>query len=165
MGAQWISERVLIEAVGEQAAMVLLRERASRPFYIRKKAPNPDLVALIGAEAALALTVAFGGSDVLLPTARTRPEPRKKRVAELLEAGESVRDVAGVTGVSVRFVSEVKRDLGLTKPIKRRARSKRSVVVDMLKAGRAKADIAKACGCSPAYIQGVYRALQTEVRA
>lgn len=164
MGAVWVPAARLVETVGEEAAAILLREKTSRPLYIRARAPHPALVELIGAGPAAALSEAYGGFDILLPTVAIRPEPRKVRVAELLEAGASIREVAAEVGVSARFVAEVKRDLGLSRP-RLKAKVGRRVIENMLKAGRKDAEIARACAVTERHVRGVRLALQRGAQA
>lgn len=164
MGAAWVSAQRLTEAIGPEAAAILLREKSSKPLYVRRRAPHPDIVELIGAGPAAALSEAFGGSDLLLPTSTIRPEPRKTRVIELLESGASARVAAEVAGVSVRFASEVRRDLGLSRPRKKPKASK-EIIMDMIRAGRKDAEIAQACGVTRKSVWCLRLELQREARA
>ncbi|WP_028578673.1 hypothetical protein [Desulfomicrobium escambiense] len=164
MSATWCPAARLAEIVGEEAAAILLREKASRPLYVRARAPHPDLVELIGAGPAAALSATYGGQDIILPTSAIRPEPRKVRVAELLEAGASIRDVAAEVGVSARFVGEVKRDLGLSRP-RRKPKVGREVIEAMVRAGRMDAEIAQSLGVPQKRVWCVRQEIQREARA
>lgn len=160
MAGIWVPLVRLEEIMGQAAAHALATVRGGAAVYVGQT-PSADLVALCGddTDAAKRLCVEYGGSDIVLPSVLIRPAPKKTRIAAMVEAGLGNAEIIREVGCTLRYVAEIRRDLGLTKSTKKRARSKRSIVVDMLKAGRAKADIAKACGCSPAYIQGVQVAL------
>jgi hypothetical protein len=164
MSATWCPAARLVEVVGEGAALVLLKTYGGTARYIRKRTPHPDMVALIGAGPAAALSEHFGGTDVLFPSCEVRPATAKGKLVPLLEGGASAAEAAKVAGCSVRFASEVKRDLGLSKP-KRKAKVGVQIIRDMIRAGRKDIEIARACGVTAKHVWRVRLAIQREARA
>lgn len=160
MAGIWVPLVRLEEIMGRDAAHALATARGGNSVYIGQT-PSEDLIALCGddTEAAKRLCVEYGGSDIVLPSVLVRPVAKKLRIAAMIEGGCGNAEIIRECQCTLRYVAEVRRDLGLTKSTKKRARSKRSIVVDMLRAGRPKSYIAKACACSPEYIQGVQVAL------
>ncbi|WP_028578459.1 hypothetical protein [Desulfomicrobium escambiense] len=165
MSAVWMPAARLVEIVGDGAALVLLRAYGGRALYLRRHEPHPDLVAMVGIEAAEALTREMGGTDVLFPSCAVRPATAKERLAPLLEAGISARDAARQAGCSTRFASEVRKDLGLSRPRPKRPKAARALIEGMIRAGRKDAEIAASCGVTCKHVWCVRLALQRRAQA
>jgi len=100
----------LIEVIGTQATLDLVRGYGGRRLYIRKQ-PRPDsAVALrIGEGPARQLSAYFGGATIELPAERNALiRLRDQSILERLEAGASPREVAAEHGLSPRHVRHIR---------------------------------------------------------
>lgn len=116
MAAVWVPLVRLEAIMGVDAARILCTAMAGEPVYVGQK-PRQEMVDLVGEGPAMALSKHYGGSDILLPTAMIRPEPKKTRVAELVESGASIRDIVRECGCTARYVQDVKKDLRAGKAV------------------------------------------------
>lgn len=124
MAAIWVPLIRLEEIMGRDAARLLCTSMAGEPVYIGQT-PRAEMAALVGEGPALALSKHYGGSDIVLPTAMIRPEPKKTRVAVMIEAGASIRDIVRECGCTARYVAEVKRDLRTVRVVVTRERKRK----------------------------------------
>ena len=162
MSAVWLSQARLEKIVGPEAAQTILKAYAGQGLYIRMKSPNPALVDLIGVEAATALSREVGGMDVIFPSGASR-QTAKERLVPLLESGASVRDAAAEAGCSTRFASEVRKDLGLSRP-RPKPKASKEIILSMIRSGRKDAEIAQACGVPQKRVWCLRLELQREAR-
>lgn len=131
MAAIWVPLIRLEEIMGRDAARKLCTTMAGEPVYIGQ-APREAMVLLVGPEPALALSKHYGGSDIVLPTALIRPEPKKTRVAELLELGATIRDVVRECGCTARYVAEVRRDLRVARVVVQKDGAKKTPLMRLM---------------------------------
>lgn len=163
MAAIWAPLVRLEEIMGQGPARALATARGGNSVYIGQ-VPSAELVALCGDErAALALSKHYGGSDIVLPTALIRPDPKKTRIAALVEAGATNLEIVREVGCTARYVASVRSDLG--RDGRPRPEPKRATIIAMLKARRKWTDgqIAEQTGAAPSYVSQLRSALKRGV--
>ena len=107
MGAQWCSMVELESMVGKVAAETLIERFRGKDLHVRKN-PAPDIIALIGEQAAKELSRYRGGSSIRLPMNST---PKKVVIIEMLEAGRRMDDIATECQCGKSYVEMVSREM------------------------------------------------------
>ena len=100
----------LIDVVGHQAALELVRGYNGRRLYIRKRIdPDSPLAMRIGYAAAQQLSTECGGDTIEIPVERNALiKLRDQAIVAELTAGETPRDVAARHGLSARHVRHIR---------------------------------------------------------
>lgn len=106
----------IAEAAGLPAALKLAHARGGRTVTIPQKAPGTILAKIVGIDEATKIIEAFGAGDLDIPLGhigafKTQARARRKGVQAAIEAGASVREAAGKTGVHMRTVKRVKAQM------------------------------------------------------
>lgn len=114
MASIWISRVDLEQLIGNDAALALLTAFPGRSVYIPSKRNLDKLTPIIGPVAAEILRFEFGGCEIMLPTAATKPPTLKARILERLEQGRTYGEIVAELQCTERHVQGVARNSGLT---------------------------------------------------
>lgn len=109
MGAQSMSWIGLVELVGIDVATIMCAEWGGGTVYVPKKFDYGKLIVFVGEQAARKLSEIYGGITLALPNEIRKPKPKKTRILQLLEAGYSADYIRRATGVTEKWVSDVKK--------------------------------------------------------
>lgn len=164
MAAIWVPLIRLEEIMGQGPARALASEYGGLAVYVGKQ-PSVGLVAACGgdADAAMRLCSAYPGTDIVLPTQLIRPEPKKTRIAALVEAGATNLQIVQECGCTARYVAAVRSDLG--RDGRPRPVPKRVAIIALLKARRkwSDLDIAEQTGAALSYVSQLRSSLKRGV--
>jgi hypothetical protein len=106
--------------IGADATERLLAKYGGQSLYFpRRETAGQAIMQVVGAVAFEILRFEFGTLNVNLP-GKPRPPAVKEQIAQLLEVGLSINEIAERAGCSGRYVSMIKADLGLSKATPRR---------------------------------------------
>ncbi|NCC05009.1 MAG: hypothetical protein EOM37_13435 [Proteobacteria bacterium] len=114
MASIWISRPDLEDLIGHEAALALLTAFPGRSVYIPSKRNLNKLVPIVGPVANEILCYEFGGCEIILPTAATKPPTLKDRILERLEQGRTYGEIVTELQCSQRHVQVVAADSGMT---------------------------------------------------
>ncbi len=102
----------IAEIAGEQAALLLGREKAGQQVYIPSTVTADHwLTDLVGIDAASAIAAHYGSQKIVLPAALSGDKRRRAAaIAEMTEKGYSLNKIVRLTGLSRSTVqSHMKR--------------------------------------------------------
>lgn len=99
-----MTERDLIECVGEPAALALCRERGGTKWFVPKGVTS-GLAKIMGTAAAKRLVATFGGDATYIPRGRALVlTPTQVKFRRLQNEGKSTTEIALLMDVSERSV-------------------------------------------------------------
>ncbi len=106
----WISKAELLNIFGKQMAdEILAKLGGTRPYIPKKFTADHRLCKKIRPETLAKLCESFGGENIFLPSITSKPLARDAVNKLLREGVHNDEDIAEKVGVSVRYVSVLKK--------------------------------------------------------
>jgi hypothetical protein len=98
---------ILVEAIGSDAADVLVQYFAGREIYIPVRAmPNTPLTDKVGEKAAIQLCAHFGGEKIQIPV-KVGAESLRERILKLNREGHDPIAIVSILGCTRQYVFRV----------------------------------------------------------
>lgn len=105
----WLSEHACRKLLGPEKALLFFQEFGGSRLYIPVKPSKTHKIAwLIGFIGMAALCRVYGGDMIFIANA-ARQGAKKTRILDLIRQGLPLREIAKQTGVTERYVSQIKK--------------------------------------------------------